>query len=77
MGIEVLYDDRGEKAGFSFNDADLIGIPFRLVTSPKKLPEGQLEFKCRGEKEVQTWNISETPAKLKELIDKEMNKYNI
>ncbi len=46
-GIEVLYDDRGEKAGFMFNDADLIGVPLRLVISPKTLAEGKVEFKTR------------------------------
>lgn len=54
MGIETLYDDRGEKAGFMFNDADLIGVPFRLVVSPKTLEAGQVEFKLRqgGEAEM-------------------------
>lgn len=47
-GIEVLFDDRGEKAGFAFNDADLIGVPLRLVVSPKTLAEGAVEFKVRG-----------------------------
>ncbi len=46
-GIEVLYDDRNEKAGFAFNDADLIGIPFRLVVSPRNLESGEVEFKTR------------------------------
>ncbi len=46
-GVEVLYDDRGEKAGFMFNDADLIGIPLRLIISPKTLAQGQVEFKTR------------------------------
>ncbi len=47
-GVEVLFDDRGEKAGSMFNDADLIGIPFRLVVSPKTLADGEVEFKVRG-----------------------------
>jgi prolyl-tRNA synthetase len=46
-GIEVLLDDRGEKAGFAFNDADLIGIPLRLIISPKTVAENQVEFKTR------------------------------
>jgi len=46
-GVEVLYDDRGEKAGFTFNDADLIGIPLRIVFSPRNIKEGQVEFKTR------------------------------
>jgi prolyl-tRNA synthetase len=46
-GIEVLYDDRGEKAGSAFNDADLLGIPFRVIISPKTLQNGEVEFKTR------------------------------
>ena len=46
-GIDVLYDDRGEKAGFMFNDADLIGIPYRLIISPKSLMNHEVEFKYR------------------------------
>jgi prolyl-tRNA synthetase len=47
-GIEVLYDDRGEKAGFAFADADLIGVPLRLVVSAKTLSQKQVEFKQRS-----------------------------
>jgi prolyl-tRNA synthetase len=47
LKIDVLYDDRGEKAGFMFNDADLIGVPLRLIISPKTLAENQVEFKTR------------------------------
>ena len=49
--IEVLYDDRGEKPGFMFSDADLLGIPLRIVVSPKTLADNEVEFKIRGEKE--------------------------
>ncbi len=47
LGVEVLLDDRGEKAGSAFADADLLGIPFRVVISPKTLQEQQVEFKRR------------------------------
>jgi prolyl-tRNA synthetase len=46
-GIETLLDDRGEKAGFAFNDADLIGVPFRIIVSPKTVAEDQVELKTR------------------------------
>jgi prolyl-tRNA synthetase len=46
-GLEVLFDDRNEKAGFAFNDADLIGCPYRLIVSPRNLEAGQVEFKTR------------------------------
>ena len=46
-GLEVIYDDRNVKAGFAFNDADLIGVPYRVIDSPKNLEQGQIEFKTR------------------------------
>ena len=46
-GVEVLYDDRDERAGVKFNDADLIGIPLRLVVGEKALAEGGLELRRR------------------------------
>mgnify|MGYP000923932563 FL=1 len=46
-GIEVLLDDRDERAGVKFNDADLIGIPIR-ITVGKKVNDGVVEFKRRG-----------------------------
>ncbi|MBX0330369.1 proline--tRNA ligase [Oscillochloris sp. ZM17-4] len=47
-GLRVLYDDRGESAGVKFNDADLIGLPLRLVVSDRLLAAGELELKPRG-----------------------------
>ncbi|KMT22425.1 proline--tRNA ligase [Clostridium cylindrosporum] len=51
MGIDALIDDRKERAGVKFNDADLIGIPFR-ITVGKKASEGIVEFKLREEEEA-------------------------
>ena len=48
-GVEVLYDDRDMSAGQKFAEADLIGIPWRLVVSPK-VGEGSVELKRRNEK---------------------------
>ena len=47
LGVEVLLDDRGEKAGSAFADADLLGIPLRIVISPKTLETNQVEYKHR------------------------------
>jgi len=46
-GIEVLYDDRDARAGEKFADADLLGIPHRVVVSQKTLEQGKLEHKAR------------------------------
>lgn len=50
QGVEVLIDDRGEKPGCMFADADLIGVPLRVVVSPKTLGEDNVEFKTRDGK---------------------------
>ena len=47
LNIEVLYDDRNEKAGVAFAEADLIGIPNRIIISKKTLAEQKVEFKTR------------------------------
>lgn len=49
QGIEVLYDDRDARAGEKFADADLIGIPHRVVVSKKSLEAGGYEYKKRSE----------------------------
>ena len=48
LNIEVLYDDRNEKAGVAFAEADLIGIPNRIIISKKTLAENKVEFKTRN-----------------------------
>src|SRR5262245_1768708 len=52
LGLEVLWDDRDERAGVKFNDADLIGAPYQLVIGDKGLADGMVELKIRktGEK---------------------------
>ena len=46
-GLEVLWDDRDERAGVKFNDADLMGAPFQIVVGDKGLAEGVVEVKTR------------------------------
>ncbi|MFA4890756.1 MAG: proline--tRNA ligase [Candidatus Gracilibacteria bacterium] len=59
--VEVLYDDRDESAGVKLNDADLIGIPLRLVVSKRSLEAGGVEWKERktgsAPKSVKTANV--------------------
>lgn len=50
-GLEVVLDDRPERAGVMFADADLLGIPLRVVIGERGLKEGQVEVKHRSEKE--------------------------
>jgi prolyl-tRNA synthetase len=64
-GIETLWDDREESAGIKFADADLIGIPVRLVIS-KKTGE-KIEFKRRGEQSFELVDIPEAIKRTKSM----------
>lgn len=57
-GREVLYDDRDERAGVKFNDADLIGIPEQLILGERNLKEGKLDVKSRRTGEVRIVNVN-------------------
>jgi len=66
-GLEVLLDDRDERAGVKFNDADLIGIPFRITIGLKRIAEGRVEIKNRRTGEIEVVRIDEVvPYCLKE-----------
>jgi prolyl-tRNA synthetase len=47
-GVEVLVDDRDERPGVKFKDADLVGFPVRLQIGEKSLARGEVEIKVRG-----------------------------
>jgi prolyl-tRNA synthetase len=67
-GLEVLYDDREERAGVKFKDADLIGIPFRITVGKKGLAEQKVEWKRRGSGEVELVPIAEVGRKAAEAL---------
>lgn len=67
-GVEVLYDDRSESPGVKFNDADLLGLPVRLVVSPRNLKQNVIEMKRRSEAEAMTLSPDEVVAKVKEML---------
>ena len=58
-GIEVLYDDRDERAGVKLNDADLIGIPFQIRIGPKKLKEGKVELYHRASRQAEDVDVNQ------------------
>ena len=62
-GVEVLLDDRDERAGVKFKDADLIGIPLRIAVGKKGLAEGKIEWKPRGAAQVELVPLGEVVAK--------------
>lgn len=69
LGIEVLLDDRDERAGAMFANADLIGIPHRLVISDKSLAQGMMEYKFRGREELQIIPKGQILPFLKQLLE--------
>ena len=69
-GVEVLVDDRKERPGVKFKDADLIGIPVR-ITVGKRAPEGVVEYKLRREDEKKELTVEEAIAEAAELVNKE------
>lgn len=69
-GIDVLLDDRDERAGVKFNDADLIGIPVRVVIGEKNLKKGLVEIKRRRAAEAALVNASEALSEVKKILNR-------
>jgi prolyl-tRNA synthetase len=67
-GIEVLMDDRDARPGFKFKDADLIGLPLRVVVGGKGLKEGIAEVKWRTEPEPERIKLEEVTAHVTNLV---------
>ncbi|MDR3356941.1 MAG: proline--tRNA ligase [Spirochaetaceae bacterium] len=75
LGVDTLLDDRSERAGVKFNDADLIGIPFRIVLGEKNLAAAPplVELKRRDSGDVRLVELSRAAA----LIDEEINRRQV
>ncbi len=69
-GVDVLVDDRQETPGVKFNDADLIGIPLRVVLGPKNLKLGKVEIKQRKTSEMTLVDISAAVPEILKQLDK-------
>ena len=67
-GIEVLYDDRSESPGVKFNDADLIGLPVRVVVSPRNLKDGVVEIRARDAEQAVKAPQAESVGQIKSLL---------
>jgi prolyl-tRNA synthetase len=67
-GVEVLYDDRDERAGAKFKDADLIGIPLRVAIGARSLKEGKLELKWRKDKDPTLIDANGAPEHVSGLV---------
>ncbi len=69
-GIEVIYDDREESAGFKFADADLVGFPYRIVVG-RKVKEGKVELQKRATGERWDVPIEEVTDKVRGMIEED------
>ncbi len=75
-GVDVLLDDRDERAGVKFKDADLIGIPVRITVGKKALAEGNVEVKLRSEATVSKVAAGDVSAKVVEIVKTLKEKLN-
>jgi prolyl-tRNA synthetase len=71
-GVEVLLDDRDERAGVKFMDADLIGIPLRVTIGPKRLAEGKIEVRLRRSGEVKILSLEEAKTFIVHTVKEEI-----
>ncbi|MDA8211951.1 MAG: proline--tRNA ligase [Clostridia bacterium] len=68
LGLEVILDDRNERPGVKFKDADLIGYPFRITIGPKSLQEGTVELRRRRDGQTWTPKVEEAAAMVADLL---------
>ena len=72
-GVEVIYDDRDVSAGVMFSDADLLGVPIRVIVSPRNLKEDVVEISARDKSFSEKVKLSEAVLRIKELVEKELS----
>ena len=71
-GVDVLYDDRDERPGVKFKDADLIGVPLRIVVGGKSLAAGQIEISLRRDRQKLQVPVADAVGKVLELRTAEL-----
>jgi prolyl-tRNA synthetase len=72
-GVDCIVDDRDQRAGVKFKDADLIGFPLRVVIGEKGLAEGKIEIKWRWDKDTTMLPIENAAEHIANLIKTERN----
>ena len=68
IGLEVLFDDRTESAGVKFNDADLLGLPVRIIISKRTLKSNSVEYKERKSRDAELIPIDDVYSRLSNLF---------
>ena len=64
LGVEVIYDDRNVSAGVMFSDADLLGVPVRMIVSPRTLERGAVEVSARDK----SFTIDASPEEAAKIV---------
>jgi prolyl-tRNA synthetase len=68
LGVEAVYDDRDERAGVKFKDADLVGYPLRITLGSKTLAEGKVELFYRQSGKVELIEVTKVCERVKEIV---------
>ena len=76
-GVEVLYDDREVRPGFMFADADLFGVPVRIVVSQKTEERGVVEVSTRDKSIKTEFAVGEAAERTVELVRKLLAEYDV
>ena len=71
-GVEVLLDDRAVRPGVMFTDAELIGIPHRIVLGERGLDQGVAEYKHRGAEESEELPLDQVAERMLERVRQEL-----
>lgn len=72
-GIEVIYDDRNVRAGVMFSDADLLGVPVRVVVSPRNMKQGCCEISLRDKSLQTTAALDEAVSVIKNIVTQKLD----
>ena len=70
LGVETLLDDRPDRLGVKFKDAELLGIPLQIVIGPKNLNKGSVEIKLRKSGESQLISFPEGITDIPDILSK-------
>jgi prolyl-tRNA synthetase len=74
-GVEVLLDDRDERPGSKFKDADLVGIPLRVNVGARMVKEGKAELRHRGTGELEVLPLDRICQRVKEIVRDQIERY--
>lgn len=73
-GVEVVLDDRDERPGVKFKDADLLGFPFRVTLGGKALDRGAVEFKARAEAQSTDLPVADAVERIATIVEEALRK---